>query len=200
MAVAQKGQSLLRLPCRSRSTHEREGGGGRGEGIVPEFRGGRKKKAPPRDRFDQIIRRMSSFRGKFAYHLGDHGVPSPRGTVLRTFPWTRTSNPHPIVLIRRSLREDRTLPCVNNFIRLTDSIEQAGGRLPAMGPRFVEPLTDTVGYDRLINAHQHSPPDTWTASQNHRNIKRELPLYTSYIDQDGCAIALSDGFWNLVSP
>ena len=47
-------------------------------------------------------------------------------------------------LTRRSLREDRTLLCVNNFIRLTDTIEHAGTRLPAMGPRFAEPLTDTV--------------------------------------------------------
>lgn len=44
----------------------------------------------------------------------------------------------------RSLREDRTLLCVNNFIRLTDTIEHAGTRLPAMGPRFAEPLTDTA--------------------------------------------------------
>lgn len=45
---------------------------------------------------------------------------------------------------RRSLREDRTLLCVNNFIRLTDTVEHAGARWPAMGPRFAQPLTDTV--------------------------------------------------------
>ncbi|CAN0142261.1 unnamed protein product, partial [Pylaiella littoralis] len=48
------------------------------------------------------------------------------------------------LLLVRSLREDRTLLCVNNFIRLTDTVEHAGARLPAMGPRFAEPLTDTV--------------------------------------------------------
>ncbi|CAM9275766.1 unnamed protein product, partial [Hapterophycus canaliculatus] len=48
------------------------------------------------------------------------------------------------LLLVRSLREDRTLLCVNNFIRLTDTVEHAGTRLPAMGPRFAEPLTDTV--------------------------------------------------------
>ncbi|CBN78680.1 dynein heavy chain [Ectocarpus siliculosus] len=48
------------------------------------------------------------------------------------------------LLLVRSLREDRTLLCVNNFIRLTDTVEHAGSRLPAMGPRFAEPLTDTV--------------------------------------------------------
>lgn len=47
-------------------------------------------------------------------------------------------------LLYRSLREDRTILCVNNFIRLTDTVEHAGARLPAMGPRFAEPLTDTV--------------------------------------------------------
>lgn len=54
----------------------------------------------------------------------------------------------PVLLyaIDRSLREDRTLLCVNNFIRLTDTVEHAGARLPAMGPRFAEPLTDTVWY------------------------------------------------------
>lgn len=35
--------------------------------------------------------------------------------------------------------------CVNNFIRLTETVEQGEMRLPALGPRFVEPLTDTVG-------------------------------------------------------
>lgn len=39
--------------------------------------------------------------------------------------------------------------CVNNFIRLTETVEQGEIRLPALGPRFVEPLTDTVGNDFL---------------------------------------------------
>ncbi|CAN0438741.1 unnamed protein product [Ascophyllum nodosum] len=60
------------------------------------------------------------------------------------------------LLLVRSLREDRTLPCVNNFIRLTDSIEQAGGRLPAMGPRFVEPLTDTIEF--VFSEMDHTRP------------------------------------------
>ena len=48
------------------------------------------------------------------------------------------------LLLVRSLREDRTILCVNDFIRATEYVETAGGRLPAMGPKYVEPVTDTV--------------------------------------------------------
>jgi len=49
------------------------------------------------------------------------------------------------LLAVRCLREDRTLLAVNDFIRKTDAITlQEGGRLPAMGPKFVDPVTDTV--------------------------------------------------------
>jgi len=48
------------------------------------------------------------------------------------------------LLLVRCLREDRTLLAVNDFIRKTDAIEVAGGRVPAMGARYVEPVTDTV--------------------------------------------------------
>ncbi|CAM9708915.1 unnamed protein product, partial [Ectocarpus fasciculatus] len=60
------------------------------------------------------------------------------------------------LLLVRSLREDRTLLCVNNFIRLTDTVEHAGARLPAMGPRFAEPLTDTV--ESVFNEMDCSTP------------------------------------------
>ena len=48
------------------------------------------------------------------------------------------------LLLVRSLREDRTILCVNDFIRATEYVETGGGRLPAMGPKYVEPVTDTV--------------------------------------------------------
>ena len=48
------------------------------------------------------------------------------------------------LLLVRSLREDRTILAVNDFIRKTESIDLAGTRLPVMGPRYVDPVTDTV--------------------------------------------------------
>ena len=44
----------------------------------------------------------------------------------------------------RCLREDRTLLAVNDFIRKVEFIETAGGKLPAMGPRYVESVADSV--------------------------------------------------------
>merc|ERR1711988_385802 len=48
------------------------------------------------------------------------------------------------MLLVRSLRQDRTILCVNDFIRSTDAVETGGARFPAMGPRYVEAVTDTV--------------------------------------------------------
>lgn len=48
------------------------------------------------------------------------------------------------MLIVRCMREDRTLLAVNDFIRKTESIIFNGSPLPAMGARYVEPVTDTV--------------------------------------------------------
>ena len=48
------------------------------------------------------------------------------------------------LLILRCFREDRTLLAVNDFIRKVDFIDQHGGRLPVMGPKYTEPVTDTV--------------------------------------------------------
>ena len=48
------------------------------------------------------------------------------------------------LLLVRCLREDRTLLAVNDFIRKTDSIELGGAKVPVMGTRYVEPVTDTV--------------------------------------------------------
>jgi dynein heavy chain len=57
------------------------------------------------------------------------------------------------LLVVRMLREDRTLIAVNEFIRAMDVVDASGIKLAAMGPRYVEPVADTV--DRLsqeINA------------------------------------------------
>jgi dynein heavy chain len=48
------------------------------------------------------------------------------------------------MLVVRCIREDRTLLAVNDFIRKTETIDVAGGTLPAMGGRYTEPVTDTV--------------------------------------------------------
>ena len=48
------------------------------------------------------------------------------------------------LLLVRSLREDRTILCVNEFIKATEVIAAGGEMLPGMGPRYVEAATDTV--------------------------------------------------------
>lgn len=49
------------------------------------------------------------------------------------------------LLAVRCLREDRTLLAVNDFIRKTEFIESTNGsKLPALGPRYVDAVTDTV--------------------------------------------------------
>jgi dynein heavy chain len=48
------------------------------------------------------------------------------------------------LLLVRCLREDRTLLAVNDFIKKTDFVDMQGNKIPAMGPKFVESITDTV--------------------------------------------------------
>ena len=48
------------------------------------------------------------------------------------------------MLVVRCMREDRTLLAVNDFIRKTEGIDLSNNRLPTMGPKYVEPVTDTV--------------------------------------------------------
>jgi dynein heavy chain, axonemal len=47
------------------------------------------------------------------------------------------------MLIVRSVRDDRTILAVKNFIRASETVESGGVRLAAMGPSFVQPVTDT---------------------------------------------------------
>ena len=48
------------------------------------------------------------------------------------------------LLLVRCVREDRTLLAVNAFIRNCEACETPSGRVPVMGPRYAEPVTDTV--------------------------------------------------------
>ena len=48
------------------------------------------------------------------------------------------------LLAVRCLREDRTILGVLDFIRKTDFVDVAGTRLPVMGQRYVDPVTDTT--------------------------------------------------------
>ena len=48
------------------------------------------------------------------------------------------------LLAVRCMREDRTLLAVNDFIRKTEFVDIGGNRLPVMGPRYVDPVTETV--------------------------------------------------------
>jgi dynein heavy chain len=48
------------------------------------------------------------------------------------------------LLVIRCMREDRTLLAVNDFIRKTENIEVHNNKLPTMGTKYVEAVTDTV--------------------------------------------------------
>lgn len=67
------------------------------------------------------------------------------------------TGPFARLLLVRMLREDRTLIAVHEFIRTMDFLEGGGGgRLPAMGPKFVESVADTM--DKLYGeTHAFSP-------------------------------------------
>ena len=47
-------------------------------------------------------------------------------------------------LLLRSLREDRTVTCVHTLIEVCDSIENKGVTQPCLGPKYTEPVTDTI--------------------------------------------------------
>ncbi|KAG1713125.1 hypothetical protein DVH05_028501 [Phytophthora capsici] len=74
-------------------------------------------------------------------------VPDYEGLLFDPRAITANLHFHRLLLVR-SLREDRTIPAVMDFIRAIELIEGAVGvslsRLPALGPRYVEPITDTV--------------------------------------------------------
>jgi dynein heavy chain len=56
----------------------------------------------------------------------------------------------------RCLREDRTLLAVMDFIKKTEFVDLPGGKLPAMGPRYVDPVTDTV--ESVLNDMEATVP------------------------------------------
>ena len=60
------------------------------------------------------------------------------------------------LLIVRCLREDRTQLAVNDFLRKTDMIELHGAKVPVMGVRYVEPVSDTA--DSLLKEMDHYTP------------------------------------------
>ncbi|ETN06717.1 hypothetical protein PPTG_12758 [Phytophthora nicotianae INRA-310] len=74
-------------------------------------------------------------------------VPDYEGLLFDPRAITANLHFHRLLLVR-SLREDRTIPAVLDFIRAIEFIEGAVGvslsRIPALGPRYVEPITDTV--------------------------------------------------------
>eukprot|EP01042_Synura_sphagnicola_P000006 gene6-7_t len=48
------------------------------------------------------------------------------------------------LLLVRCLREDRTILAVNDFLRKTETIDVGGTRVPVLGQKFIEPVTDSV--------------------------------------------------------
>ena len=48
------------------------------------------------------------------------------------------------MLLVRSLREDRTILCVDDFITKMETIDVGGTKLPCMGLRFTQPVTETI--------------------------------------------------------
>ena len=54
------------------------------------------------------------------------------------------------LLLVRCVREDRTLLAVNDFLRKTDAVDTPSGRVPVMGPRFVDPVTGSYNFSLLF--------------------------------------------------
>ena len=48
------------------------------------------------------------------------------------------------MLLVRALREDRTILCVNDFIRGMETLDVGGFKLPALGPKYVQPINETI--------------------------------------------------------
>ncbi|GMF34281.1 unnamed protein product [Phytophthora fragariaefolia] len=74
-------------------------------------------------------------------------VPDYEGLLFDPRAITANLHFHRLLLVR-SLREDRTIPAVLDFIRAIEYIEGTVGvalaRVPALGPRYAEPITDIV--------------------------------------------------------
>jgi dynein heavy chain len=60
------------------------------------------------------------------------------------------------LMLVRCVREDRTLLAVNDFIRKMEGADTPVGRIPVMGPRYVEPVTDTV--DSVLREMEATTP------------------------------------------
>lgn len=109
------------------------------------------------------------------------------------------------------MREDRTLLAVNDFIRNSESIDVAGGKLPAMGPKYTEPVTDTV--DSVYREMEATVPVIFLLSAGAdptdsldtlaRRKRRELECVSMGEGQDVVALrainsAVSNGSWVLL--
>lgn len=56
----------------------------------------------------------------------------------------------------RTLREDRTLLAVTEFVRAFEEVEAAPAAMPALGPAYVEPVTDTI--ESVCAESSHATP------------------------------------------
>ncbi|RHY51106.1 hypothetical protein DYB38_003376 [Aphanomyces astaci] len=84
-------------------------------------------------------------------------VPIPDYETLLFHPDAANAKTHFLrLLLVRCLRDDRTLLAAQDFIKLVDTVETKGGRLPCMGLRFIEPVTDTT--DSVWGEMTHETP------------------------------------------
>ncbi|KAF0689476.1 Aste57867_19083 [Aphanomyces stellatus] len=84
-------------------------------------------------------------------------LPIPEYESLLFHPDAATAKTHFLrLLLVRSLREDRTLLAAHDFIKLIEMMDTKSGRLPCMGAKFIEPVTDTT--ESVLNEMTHDTP------------------------------------------
>lgn len=95
------------------------------------------------------LERSEAFWKKWYEDNEPERLPLPDYDGILFDPRAMTANLHfHRLLLIRSLREDRTILAVNDFLKVLEVVEAGSGsslsRLPAMGPRYTEAVTDTV--------------------------------------------------------
>eukprot|EP01035_Chromulina_nebulosa_P025406 gene25406-33158_t len=113
------------------------------------------------------------------------------------------------LLILRCFREDRTLLAVNDFIRKIEFIDVQSTKLSVMGPKYTEPVTDTV--ESVYKEMESTTPVIFLLSAGadptdsietlSRRKRKEIECVSMGEGQDVVALraintAISMGSWN----
>ncbi|GLD99919.1 hypothetical protein PINS_up008647 [Pythium insidiosum] len=121
-------------------------------------------------------------------------LPDYEGILFDPRVMTANLQFHRLLLVR-SLREDRTILAVNDFLRALESVEVGAGsggpgKLPAMGPRFTEAVTDTV--ESVFNEMQPETPVLYLLSAG-ADPTESIELFARKKRQTIVSISMGEG-------